>query len=353
MSGAIGTETRGSSEVAQRAGLDSARRLDSEVFTNMKVDKKTILELYSMMTRLREFESKIQELYRSGVLPGFVHLYVGEEAVAAGVCAHLSKADMVWSTHRGHGHALAKGVPGRQVMAELWGKATGCSGGRGGSMHMYAPSYGFMGSNGIVGSGIPMAAGGALSAQLRKSGQVAVSFFGDGASNCGSFYEGLNLASVWNLPVVYVCENNLYATEMSLERATKSVDIAARAAIFKMPGVTVDGSDARAVFEAAGEAIARAREDRGPTLIECKTYRFHGHHEGDPGTHYRTKEEVESWKKRDPIKALRDSSITQKTAVAGDFDAIDKETQAWLEDAVEFGRTSPEPDPETAMNFVW
>ena len=319
----------------------------------MKIDKQTVLELYRTMTRLREFELKIQELYRSGVLPGFVHLYVGEEAVAAGVCAHLSRTDMVWSTHRGHGHALAKGVPGREVMAELWGKATGCSAGRGGSMHMYAPGWGFMGTNGIVGSGLTMSAGGALSAQLRKSGQVTVCFFGDGASNSGSFYEGLNLASIWDLPVVYVCENNLYATEMSLQRATKSVDIAARAAIFKMPSVTVDGSDARKVYEAAGEAIARARKDGGPTLIECKTYRFHGHHEGDPGTHYRSKEEIESWKKRDPIKALRESSIAKNGPSADEFDAIDKETQAWLEDAVEFGRTSPEPDPETALNLVW
>jgi pyruvate dehydrogenase E1 component alpha subunit len=319
----------------------------------VKIDKQTVLELYRTMTRLREFELKIQELYRSGVLPGFVHLYVGEEAVAAGVCAHLSRTDMVWSTHRGHGHALAKGVPGREVMAELWGKATGCSAGRGGSMHMYAPGWGFMGTNGIVGSGLTMSAGGALSAQLRKSGQVTVCFFGDGASNSGSFYEGLNLASIWDLPVVYVCENNLYATEMSLQRATKSVDIAARAAIFKMPSVTVDGSDARKVYEAAGEAIARARKDGGPTLIECKTYRFHGHHEGDPGTHYRSKEEIESWKKRDPIKALRESSIAKNGPSADEFDAIDKETQAWLEDAVEFGRTSPEPDPETALNLVW
>jgi TPP-dependent pyruvate/acetoin dehydrogenase alpha subunit len=305
------------------------------------------------MVRLREFELKIQELYRSGVLPGFVHLYVGEEAVATGVCAHLSQTDMLWSTHRGHGHALAKGVPGRQVMAELWGKATGCSGGRGGSMHMYAPGYGFMGTNGIVGSGITMSAGGALSAQLRKSGQVAVCFFGDGGSNSGSFYEGLNLASVWNLPVVYVCENNGYATEMSLRRATKSLEIAERAAIFKMPGVAVNGSDVQEVYDAAGAAIARARQDQGPTLIECKTYRFLGHHEGDPGTDYRTKEEVASWKKRDPIKALREKSIAGDAATAREFDAIDEETRVWLEDAVEFGRTSPEPDPRTALDFVW
>ena len=321
--------------------------------TDMKIDKQTTLDLYRTMVRLREFELKIQELYRSGVLPGFVHLYVGEEAVAAGVCAHLSQTDMLWSTHRGHGHALAKGVPGRQVMAELWGKATGCSAGRGGSMHMYAPGYGFMGTNGIVGSGITMSAGGALSAQLRKSGQVAVCFFGDGGSNSGSFYEGLNLASVWNLPVIYVCENNGYATEMSLRRATKSLEIAERAAIFKMPGVAVNGSDVQEVYDAAGAAIARARDNQGPTLIECKTYRFLGHHEGDPGTDYRTKEEVASWKKRDPIKALREKSIAGDAATAREFDAIDEETRVWLEDAVEFGRSSPEPDPGTALDFVW
>jgi TPP-dependent pyruvate/acetoin dehydrogenase alpha subunit len=321
--------------------------------TDIKIYKHTTLDLYRTMVRLREFELKIQELYRSGVLPGFVHLYVGEEAVAAGVCAHLSKTDMLWSTHRGHGHALAKGVPGRQVMAELWGKATGCSGGRGGSMHMYAPGYGFMGTNGIVGSGITMSAGGALSAQLRKSGQVAVCFFGDGGSNSGSFYEGLNLASVWNLPVIYVCENNGYATEMSLQRATKSLEIAERAAIFKMPGVAVNGSDVQEVYDAAGAAIARARQDQGPTLIECKTYRFLGHHEGDPGTDYRTREEVASWKKRDPIKALREKSGAGDVATAREFDAIDEETRVWLEDAVEFGRSSPEPDPRTALDFVW
>jgi len=305
------------------------------------------------MVRLRKFELKVQELYRSGVLPGFVHLYVGEEAVAAGVCAHLRLTDLIWSTHRGHGHAVAKGVPGREVLAELWGKVTGCSGGRGGSMHMYAPDYGFMGTNGIVGSGIPMSAGAALSAKLRNSGQVVVCFFGDGASNSGSFYEGINMASVWELPVVYVCENNLYATEMALSRATKSTEIAKRASIFKIPGIAVDGSDVLAIHDAAGDAIDRARSGNGPTLIECKTYRFLGHHEGDPGTHYRTKEEVEEWKQRDPVLSLRDRAVSGDKSLARQFDDIDVETQRWLQDAVEFGRASPEPDPETALDFVW
>src|SRR5260370_21389838 len=187
------------------------------------VSVKLSLDLYHRMLELREFELKVQEVYRAGLLPGFVHLYIGEESVAVGVCASLGRADLIYSTHRGHGHALAKGVPAREVMAELWGKRTGCCGGRGGSMHLFASDYGFMGTNGIVGGGIPLATGAALSAQLQNRGQVVVSFFGDGAVNTGSFHESLNLAAVWNLPVVFACENNLYATEMAFHRATKNV----------------------------------------------------------------------------------------------------------------------------------
>ena len=197
-----------------------------EIAASHDIDVRLSLDLYRSMLQLRDFELKVQELYRAGMLPGFVHLYVGEEAVAVGVCASLKRDDLVYSTHRGHGHALAKGVPGREVMAELWGKRTGCCGGRGGSMHMYAPDYGFMGTNGIVGAGIPLATGAALAAQLRNSGQVSVTFFGDGAVNSGSFHEALNMASVWSLPVVFACENNLYATEMAFQRATKNTDVA-------------------------------------------------------------------------------------------------------------------------------
>jgi TPP-dependent pyruvate/acetoin dehydrogenase alpha subunit len=238
-----------------------------------QLDEKLLLNYYKKMLELRLFELKVQELYRNARLPGFVHLYVGEEAVAVGVCSNLEPADLVFSTHRGHGHALAKGVPAGIVLAELWGKTTGSSGGRGGSMHMYAPEYGFMGTNGIVGAPIPLATGGALSAKLRKKGQVVVSFFGEGAVNSGSFHEAVNLGSVWNLPVVYVCENNLYATEMAFKRATKNTSVASRAAAYGMTGVEVDGQDVMAVHAAAKEAILRAREDDGPTLIECKTYR--------------------------------------------------------------------------------
>jgi pyruvate dehydrogenase E1 component alpha subunit len=311
------------------------------------------LALYKGMRELREFEMKVQELYRDAKLPGFVHLYVGEEAVATGVCAHLEPNDLVYSTHRGHGHALAKGVPGREVMAELWGRATGCSGGRGGSMHMYAPEYGFMGTNGIVGGGIPLATGSALSAQLRKSGQVVVAFFGDGAVNSGSFHESVNMGAVWNLPVVYVCENNLYATETAFHRATKNTSVSSRAVAYGMAGVEVDGNDVMAVYETAGRAIDQARSNGGPTLIECKTYRTVGHHEGDPGTDYRTKEEVESWKRRCPLKRFRERVLASGLAAEEQFEEIDRGVERWLEDAVEFARTGPDPDPNSVLDYIF
>ena len=317
-----------------------------------EIDVKLSLSLYHQMLQLREFELKVQELYRTGVMPGFVHLYIGEESVAVGVCASLEKSDLIYSTHRGHGHALAKGVPGREVMAELFGKRTGCCGGRGGSMHMYAPDYGFMGTNGIVGGGIPLATGAALSAQLRDSRQVVVSFFGDGAVNTGSFHEALNFAALWDLPVVFACENNLYATEMAFRRATKNTSVMSRAAAYALEGVEVDATEVHDVYQAAKEAIGKARSGGGPTLIEFKTYRFVGHHEGDPGTEYRTKEEVESWKKRDAIKKLREKLLSSGQADRASLDRIHAETESWLADAVQFAKSSPEPDPSTVMDHV-
>jgi TPP-dependent pyruvate/acetoin dehydrogenase alpha subunit len=294
----------------------------------------------------------VQELYRRGLLPGFVHLYLGEEAVAVGVCSNLEPKDLVYSTHRGHGHALAKGVPAREVLAELWGKTTGCSGGRGGSMHLYAPEYGFMGTNGIVAAGIPLATGSALSAKLRRSGQIVVSFFGDGAINTGSFHEALNFGAVWNLPVVYICENNLYATETALHRATKNTSVESRATAYHMPGLATDGNDVLAVYEATKEAVDRARSDGGPTLIECKTYRTVGHHEGDPGTDYRTREEVDVWKHRCPIRALRAALLDNGSASAETFERIDEEVKHWIADAVQFAKESPYPQPSTVRDHV-
>jgi pyruvate dehydrogenase E1 component alpha subunit len=318
-----------------------------------RIDVSLLLEWYHGMLKLREFEFKVQELYRRGLLPGFVHLYLGEEAVAVGVCSNLEPKDLVYSTHRGHGHALAKGLPARDVLAELWGKTTGCSGGRGGSMHLYAPEYGFMGTNGIVGAGIPLATGAALSAKLRKSGQVAVVFFGEGAVNAGSFHESLNFGAIWNLPVVYVCENNLYATEMAFHRATKNTSVESRATAYKMRGVEIDGNDVTAVYETAKEAVTQARSEGGPTLIECKTYRIAGHHEGDPGTDYRTREQVDEWKSRCPIRILRETLLESGSATAETFKRIDEEVKHWLDDAVQFAKQSPQPLPSTVRDHVF
>jgi TPP-dependent pyruvate/acetoin dehydrogenase alpha subunit len=305
------------------------------------------------MVQIREFELKARELLRAGKLPAFIHVYVGEEAVAAGVCANLRADDYVLSTHRGHGHAVAKGISLRALMAELRGVARGCNGGRGGTMHIYEPAVGFLGTNGVVAPGIPMAAGAALSAKLRQSGQVAVAFFGDGAVNAGAFHEGVNMASTWELPVVFVCENNLYATEMQFKRATKNTNVASRAAAYNIPGVQVDGNDVLGVYKAAAEAIDRARQGSGPTLIECLTYRWFGHHEGDPGIAYRPKEEIDSWKSRDPVRKLREQSIASGWAGASAFETIDAEVARKVEDAAAFALESPEPEPATALNYVF
>ncbi len=317
-----------------------------------QISQELLLNYYKKMLELRDFELKVQELYRNAMLPGFVHLYVGEEAVAVGVCSHLETPDLVFSTHRGHGHALAKGVPAGVVLAELWGKATGCSGGRGGSMHMYAPEYGFMGTNGIVGAPIPLATGGALSAKLRNKGHVVVSFFGEGAVNSGSFHEAVNMGAVWELPCIYVCENNLYATEMAFKRATKNTSVASRASAYGMRGVAVDGQDVVAVHTAAEEAIRLARNGEGPTLIECRTYRYVGHHEGDPGTDYRTREEVQQWKAQDPVKLARkrllDSGMDESK-----IKAADAEVEKIINDAVEFAQNSPEPSADSVTDFVF
>ncbi len=313
------------------------------------LDPQVAHKLLRTMLLLRRFERKAQDLYRRGMIPGFIHLYVGEEAVASGVCAHLNQDDYVTSTPRGHGHALAKGVPPREVMAELWAKATGCSRGRGGSMHLYAPDHGLLGSNGLVGPGIPIAAGAALAAKLRGSGQVAVSFFGDGAVNHGSFHEGINLAGAWKLPAVFVCENNLYATETPFRVATANPQVSNRGPAYGIESLAVDGNDAGAVHHAAGDAIERARRGEGPTLIECRTYRVVGHHEGDPGTGYRSKEEVESWIERCPIENFRRRLIENGILTPGQCKALEHEVEAVIDDAVLYAESSPSPqstDPE-------
>jgi TPP-dependent pyruvate/acetoin dehydrogenase alpha subunit len=316
-------------------------------------DRALVLSLYRKMVQIREFELKAREVFRSGRMPGFIHVYIGEEAVAAGVCEQLRRDDYVASTHRGHGHALAKGMSSREAMAELMGVTSGCSGGRGGTMHLYDPTVGFLGSNGVVPPGILIAAGAGLSAKLRGTDQVAVSFFGDGGSNNGAFHEGLNLAAVWDVPVIFVCENNLYATEMPFSQATKNTNVASRAAAYGMPGVQVDGNNVLDVFKAAGEAVERARNGKGPTLIECLTYRWFGHHEGDPGVAYRSKEEISSWKQRDPIQRLIQDATNRNTASEADFQQMDAEVEAEIQDAAEFALAGSLEVEATALEHVY
>jgi len=317
------------------------------------IDRERMLALYRQMLLIRRCEEALVRLYAAGKIAGACHTYIGEEAVATGVCAHLRNDDAVFSTHRGHGHALAKGVAPAELIAELLGKATGCSGGRGGSMHLYKPEIGFMGSSGIVGPSITLAAGGAFSARLMKTDRVSVAFFGDGAVNNGSFHEGINLAATWGLPALFVCENNLYATEVPFAQATRNTNVAARAVAYGLPGVEVDGNDVLAVFAVAGEAVDRARAGGGPTLIECKTYRTRAHSEGMREAGYRTAEEVAQWRGRDPIKLFRETILTDGHISPADLDAVDAEVKAQIEAAVAFAESSPLPDPATVADHVY
>lgn len=315
--------------------------------------KEISISLYKKMLLLRKFEESVGLAYREGKVPGFVHLYIGEEAVATGICACLEKTDYIASTHRGHGHALAKGVPPREVMAELWGRKTGCSGGRGGSMHLYSLEHGLLGTNGIIGPGILHAAGAAFSAKYRATQQVAVGFFGDGASNLGSFHEGMNLASIKKLPVIFVSENNLYSSQIRFDKDTAGKSIVARAKAYDMPGFEVDGMDVLMVYETAREAISRARAGEGPTLIECRTYRYHGHHEGDPGVGYRPQEEIDYWVKRDPVLCFSSRLMDENIITQTELDQIGAEVNEIIQDALKFAEQSPWPLPEEATMGVF
>jgi len=301
---------------------------------------------------IRHFDEKSVELYRAQEIPGFLHPYVGEEATAVGVCANLRDDDYITSTHRGHGHLIAKGGHLDKMMAELYAKTTGYCKGKGGSMHIADVSLGILGANGIVGAGIPIATGAALSAQMRKTDQVVVSFFGDGASNQGVFHESLNLASIWELPVVYVCENNQYGMGTPQEEHQKITDISLRAAAYDMPGMSIDGNDVIKVYETANEAISKARMGQGPTLIECKTYRLLGHHAGDPGTAYRTRDEVEEWKQNDPILRLK-SLLLEKGISETELEEVNMAVSEELEKAVEFAKSSPSPEPIDALEDLF
>jgi len=306
------------------------------------------------MVLIRRTEEQLARAHQMGLVPGPCHTSVGEEAIATGVCANLRADDVVFSTHRGHGHALAKGVSPRAVAAELFGKATGCSQGRGGSMHLFAPEIGLMGTSGIVGPSILQGAGAGYSFKLLGSDQVSVAFFGDGAVSNGAFHEGLNLAAIWDLPVVFVCEDNMYATEVAFRDATRVQDVARRASVsYDMASVSVDGNDVMAVYQAAEEAVSRARAGQGPSLIDCKTYRTRPHAEGMRDGGYRTAEEMESWKARDPIAAHAAWLIDKGRAKAGELEAIEAEIKATVDDAIEFARSSPFPEPATAADYIF
>ena len=319
------------------------------------MDKPEILNLYKQMLLLREFELAAQVACRSGETPGFLHLYIGQEATAVGICAHLSKKDWVTSTHRGHGHALAKGMDPKILMAELYGKQDGCCGGRGGTMHLYDREVGLFGTNGLVGGGIPSAVGVGLAARHKKTPHLGVAFFGDGAVNHAAFHEALNLAAIQNLPVIFVCENNLYATATPLSKATLNTEVASKAQSYGMRGVAVDGNDVFAVWEVAGEAVKRARGGDGPTLIESKTYRVVAHHEGDPVTgSYRSKEEVEEWKLRDPIELCEQFLVREYgESILKELETLNANIKAQVDESVEFARNSSFPDPSTISQHVW
>ncbi len=318
----------------------------------LNLTKETLTEMYKKMLEIRFFEEKVFELYGQNLVPGTIHLYAGEEAVAVGVCSALRKDDYITSTHRGHGHCIAKGADLKRTMAEILGKKTGYCKGKGGSMHIADFSIGMLGATAVVGAGIPIAVGAGLSIQLRKTNQVVACFFGEGASNQGTFHESINMASTWKLPVIFICENNLYAMGTRQTTVMNIENIADRAIAYGIPGICVDGNDVLAVYEATQKAVERARKNQGPTLIECKTYRHKGHSRVDPAK-YRPKKEVEEWLAKDPIKRFKEKLLQTNTLTETEIQQIEKEASAEIEEATKFAIESPYPKPEEALEDIY
>lgn len=316
------------------------------------MDKERALLIYATMNRIRKFEEKAVQLFEANKLRGSVHLYIGEEAIAATVGSLMTDRDYITSTHRGHGHAIAKGATLDRALAELMGKATGYCKGRGGSMHIADLEKGNLGANAIVGGGVPIAVGGALAQKMRGEKHFTVSFFGDGAANQGTVHESMNLASLWKLPVIFVCENNGFGISVPTWQSTSVKDVSVRAAGYDMPGETVDGNDVMAIDAAMGRAVARALSGEGPSFIECKTYRWRGHWTGDPEP-YRTREEVAAWMERCPIKGFRAHLLNSGVAEEKELDEIEQAATAEMEAATEFALNSPEPDPAQVMDDVF
>jgi acetoin:2,6-dichlorophenolindophenol oxidoreductase subunit alpha len=317
-----------------------------------KYGKKMALHCYREMYKIRLFELKAAELFMQGLMAGNIHTYAGQEAVAVGACQALKQSDFITSTHRGHGHCLAKGGKANVMMAELFGKSTGYCKGKGGSMHIVDVSLGILGANGIVGAGIPIAGGSALASKIKGTDEVTLAFFGEGASNEGSFHEVINMASAWKLPCIFLCENNKFGVSVCIDRVCNVENLADRAKAYNIPGVIVDGNDVFAVFEAVKSAAERARKGDGPSLIEAKTYRHRGHYEGDPQV-YKSPEDIETWKQRDPIIRLRADIAAEKMAAAAEMDAVEAEIKAEIDKAVEFAKQSPYPDADQATTDVY
>lgn len=314
--------------------------------------RELMLQMFRGIVLIRRFEDYLYQLFLQGLVPGTLHQYQGQEAVAVGVCSALRTDDVMFSTHRPVGHILAKGASVRGIAAEIWGKATGCAAGKGGQMHLVDMSVNALPSNAIVGANIPIAAGAAIGFKMRGEDRVAVSFFGDAAANIGAFHEGINLATVTDAPAVFICENNLYGASTPISQTLRLTDIAERAKAYGLPGYVVDGQDVVAVYNAARKAVQRAREGKGPTLLECKTYRYLGHSRGDAGG-YRTREEVEQWRRRDPVLLCRRRLIDEYGQASGDLDYIEQEIQAEVEAAVAFAQSSPDPAPESTYGPVY
>ena len=319
----------------------------------MDFSEEQLQDFYRVMFTIRRFEEKVNELFLGGEIPGFVHLYIGEEAIATGVMANLRKTDYITSTHRGHGHTIAKGADLNRMMAEIFGKATGYCKGKGGSMHIADFTIGMLGANGVVGGGYNLAVGAGLAAKLRGQDQVSVCCFGDGASNRGTFHEGLNMAAAWKLPVIFVCENNQWASTTPYRTTTSVENIADRATGYGIPGVVVDGNNVFAVYEAAQAAVEHARSGGGPTLLETKTYRIKGHFVGDPEM-YRTREEVQQqFETNDPLNNFKQAVLNANSLTEKDLEEIETAVQAAIEEAVDFARESPFPKPEELFEDLY
>jgi len=318
----------------------------------MKITKEQLLALYETMFKIRRFEEKASDLFADSLIPGFVHLYLGQEAVAAGVCSLLTPKDFITSTHRGHGHVISKGADVKLMMAELFGKKDGYCKGKGGSMHIADIDKGILGANGIVGGGQPIATGAALACKKKKTGGVVICFFGDGATNRGTFHESINLAALWALPVIYVIENNYFGEFCPIEESCSVQKLSDRAAAYGIPGITVDGNDVLTVRETAAKLIERARKGEGPSILECLTWRHHGHFEGDPGD-YKPAEQQEEWLAKDPLPRFRSYLADNQKIALKEIEGIEEKVNMMIADAVEFATNSPDPELSSLLEDVY